>query len=776
MAIQRLNDITFLNSYSPSVAFFVGNETMSTQVQSLLMAATGNTIASSAVEEGDGDYSLPTTAQALIDVQADSGNVNCPHYVQPNEDGSMASENQTNLIVNYLPQTMSQEEMRMLFAKVGKLASCKLIRDRTTGKWQSLLGLLDIPVARNKAIKNVENNCDIDYSVARQSLGYGFVNYMKAEDAERAIKLLNRTRVQNKTIKVSLARPSCESIKGANLYICGLPKTMTEKELELLFQQCGKIITSRILCDNTTNQSKGVGFIRFDQRHEAELAIKQFNGYRIRGSADTPLIVKFANLPTSLKNAVGTTPISLAPGSTVTNVVQPSVAVGVPIHLITDQLSTQLPLVPNLVELGRLTIPQPSTVHSNLSGLPYAPNNTDLLALLTAVQQARNLASASSTSMRTSRKTGGPVHASSTHRLRFNPLDGCAIPIHYNPLDTTHIGCGQSLTSSPAGAAGLKMISKYTEPDIPTSNGISLATALATVNTQNPLLSNLNGFSNRMAQTGSSFWLAPGIESGVAGQNSVFPTFSSLSDVFKNSDHTFASLSGTPSNVLSRGQSYLNTLNNALFSNLGNGNPDLFSTLSGLAQAFGATSTGTNTSTTAKISTTTSNVPKSLDESSELLRGQLGLNLSAMSAILPAVNLSGATVRVDGLQPNTEEGILWQLFSAFPSVLSIHLGKPNHTGSDNRSGLDGISPITAFVTMADAEQAKIAAHYLNGCTLQNQVIHVRCEPDIRSFDQLQFILLNKENNAFLLSNKIFPSLREPSSRFCRNSRPCWKLV
>lgn len=41
---------------------------------------------------------------------------------------------QTNLIVNYLPQTMSQEEMKLLFAKVGRLNSCKLIRDRVTGK------------------------------------------------------------------------------------------------------------------------------------------------------------------------------------------------------------------------------------------------------------------------------------------------------------------------------------------------------------------------------------------------------------------------------------------------------------------------------------------------------------------------------------------------------------------------------------------------------------------------------------------------------------------
>ena len=39
-------------------------------------------------------------------------------------------------------------------------------------------------------------------SVAGQSLGYGFVNYHKIEDAEKAINTLNGLRLQNKTIKV----------------------------------------------------------------------------------------------------------------------------------------------------------------------------------------------------------------------------------------------------------------------------------------------------------------------------------------------------------------------------------------------------------------------------------------------------------------------------------------------------------------------------------------------------------------------------------------------
>lgn len=54
--------------------------------------------------------------------------------------------------------------------------------------------------------------------------------------------------------KVSYARPSSEAIKGANLYVSGLPKNMTQHDLENLFSPYGRIITSRILCDNITGK------------------------------------------------------------------------------------------------------------------------------------------------------------------------------------------------------------------------------------------------------------------------------------------------------------------------------------------------------------------------------------------------------------------------------------------------------------------------------------------------------------------------------------------
>lgn len=50
---------------------------------------------------------------------------------------SLDSDSKTNLIVNYLPQTMSQEEIRSLFASIGDVESCKLIRDKVTGECYS---------------------------------------------------------------------------------------------------------------------------------------------------------------------------------------------------------------------------------------------------------------------------------------------------------------------------------------------------------------------------------------------------------------------------------------------------------------------------------------------------------------------------------------------------------------------------------------------------------------------------------------------------------------
>ncbi|XP_021922741.1 ELAV-like protein 1 isoform X8 [Zootermopsis nevadensis] len=226
----------------------------------------------------NGMDSVPQQNGTLHNNSSTSSSSNSHNSSSQTNTGGQQEESKTNLIVNYLPQTMTQEEIRSLFSSIGEVESCKLIRDKVTG----------------------------------QSLGYGFVNYHRPEDAEKAINTLNGLRLQNKTIKVSYARPSSEAIKGANLYVSGLPKNMTQQDLENLFSPYGRIITSRILCDNITGLSKGVGFIRFDQRIEAERAIQELNGTIPKGSTE-PITVKFANNPSNNNKAIPPLAAYLAP-------------------------------------------------------------------------------------------------------------------------------------------------------------------------------------------------------------------------------------------------------------------------------------------------------------------------------------------------------------------------------------------------------------------------------------------------------------------------------
>merc|ERR1711910_171562 len=108
------------------------------------------------------------------------------------------------------------------------------------------------------------------------------------------------------------AGQSSEAIKGANLYVSGLPKHMAQPDLERMFACSGAIITSRILCDNITGLSKGVGFIRFDQRIEAERAIQKLNGTIPEGATE-PITVKFANNPSNNAKAIPPLAAYLAP-------------------------------------------------------------------------------------------------------------------------------------------------------------------------------------------------------------------------------------------------------------------------------------------------------------------------------------------------------------------------------------------------------------------------------------------------------------------------------
>ena len=91
---------------------------------------------------------------------------------EPVDDVSQCS----NLIVNYLPPTMSETELRRLFAPHGTIQHVKVVTDRVSGR----------------------------------SMGYGFVRFSTIEEANAAIASKNALQIGTKRIKVR-ARGSSRS-------------------------------------------------------------------------------------------------------------------------------------------------------------------------------------------------------------------------------------------------------------------------------------------------------------------------------------------------------------------------------------------------------------------------------------------------------------------------------------------------------------------------------------------------------------------------------------
>lgn len=200
--------------------------------------------------------------------------------------GINSEKEKKNVIVNYIPPEITEPRLNEMFSTCGSVVGVKLMRDKSG-----------------------------------TSLGYAFVNFNSELEAARAIEIFDGNQMGNKKIRVSYARPSSEEIKNANLYIAGLPKTMKEEDLKNWFSVYGSIISSKILTLEN-GESRGVGFIRFDKRSEAQAAIDALNGMHLQDNGvATTLAVRFANPPKGTMAALPAPPVT-------TELMRPAVNVG----------------------------------------------------------------------------------------------------------------------------------------------------------------------------------------------------------------------------------------------------------------------------------------------------------------------------------------------------------------------------------------------------------------------------------------------------------------
>ena len=70
-----------------------------------------------------------------------------------------------------------------------------------------------------------------------------------------------------------------------NLYVGGLPYSISDRQLEELFSAHGTVESARVITDRMTGRSKGFGFVEMGSQSEA--AIEKLNGTELDGRSLT---------------------------------------------------------------------------------------------------------------------------------------------------------------------------------------------------------------------------------------------------------------------------------------------------------------------------------------------------------------------------------------------------------------------------------------------------------------------------------------------------------
>jgi len=119
-------------------------------------------------------------------------------------------------------------------------------------------------------------------SLTRRSLGYAYVNFHNIHDAERALNSLNTSVIMHRPCRIMWSQrdPSQRKTGVGNIFIKNLDTSTGHKELYDHFSEFGSILSCKVAL-NETGQSKGYGFVHYENEKSAKDAIDKVNQTKI---------------------------------------------------------------------------------------------------------------------------------------------------------------------------------------------------------------------------------------------------------------------------------------------------------------------------------------------------------------------------------------------------------------------------------------------------------------------------------------------------------------
>jgi|Transcript_74501 polyadenylate-binding protein len=116
-------------------------------------------------------------------------------------------------------------------------------------------------------------------SITRRSLGYAYVNFQSAADAERCLESMNYTTLKGVPCRMmwSQRNPTMRKNNKANIFIKSLHSAIDNKALYDTFSAFGNILSCKVVFKQN-GESAGYGFVHFESEESASTAVEKVNG------------------------------------------------------------------------------------------------------------------------------------------------------------------------------------------------------------------------------------------------------------------------------------------------------------------------------------------------------------------------------------------------------------------------------------------------------------------------------------------------------------------